>query len=253
MQGYGSAFARVYNVRWVLFARQKAEIILPFITPIIENRSLPKTLLDVCCGTGRFDSLFLEHDWHVTGIDLSPDMINFAKENNELFVNSGSADYIVADASCMRLEKSYSLAVSLYDALNHLPNAEALVSCFESVYNALHVGGHFVFDLNTRKGLLRWNGISVTEDDDMTIISRGVFDASMDKAYTTISGFVKNPNHSYERFSETVYNVVYNMNDVQSMLYDVGFSAIRMTDGIHLNESLDQPEDVGRVFFIAEK
>lgn len=253
MQSYGAVFAKVYNARWNQFARQKAESILPFISPIIEDRSLPKTLLDVCCGTGRFDPLFLEHGWQVTGIDLSPDMIACAQENNREYINAGSAEFSVADASSMKLSQQYSLVVSLYDAMNHLPSAKALFSCFQSVFTALHNGGCFVFDLNTKKGLLRWNGISVSEDDDMTIISRGVFDPSMDKAYTTLSGFIRNESSSYDRFSETVYNVAYDMEQIKDMLQKAGFRSIRMTDGSNFNEPLEKPEDAGRVFFIAER
>ncbi len=228
-------------------------MIYSFITPLLEADGLSKTLLDVCCGTGQFDTLFLQNDYRVAGIDLSPEMINHAKNNNKEWVSNGYAVYSEMDAADISLTETYSCAVSLYDALNHLPTAAELQICFRGVYNCLCDGGFFIFDLNTRKGLLRWNGISVQEDDEFTIISRGVYDMPMERAFTTISGFARNEKGTYDRFSETVYNTVYDMIDVCTLLEKAGFSDIRMTDGVDFTKMLPDPEEAGRVFFVVKK
>ncbi|WKY48157.1 methyltransferase domain-containing protein [Eubacteriaceae bacterium ES3] len=38
-------------------------------------------VLDIGCGAGRYSKLFLKAGCEVTGIDISPNMIDFSKEN----------------------------------------------------------------------------------------------------------------------------------------------------------------------------
>ena len=57
----------------------------------------------------------------------------------------------------------------MLDAFNHLPGAPALKNCFRCVQAVLDREGYFIFDLNTRMGLARWNSISV-EDTAEAII-----------------------------------------------------------------------------------
>jgi|GEM_PF-4611701 len=91
-----------------------------------------------------------------------------------------------------------------YDALNHFEDEQALYRCFQCA--SAVSDGYFIFDLNTRSGLRRWNNVYVDEsDEDALIITHGVYDGTSDKAWTRISGFVRLPNGLYERFEEIVF------------------------------------------------
>lgn len=112
----------------------------------------------------------------------------------------------------------------------------------------------FIFDLNTRRGLKRWNGIQVDDsDDEMLIISRGIYDGLNDKAWMKISGFVRMPNGLYERFEETVFNTVFEMERVKKALLDVGWKNVYFARIQDLKTPLDEPEREGRVFIVASK
>jgi SAM-dependent methyltransferase len=44
----------------------------------------------------------------------------------------------------------------------------------------------------TRRGLRRWNGISVDDTDDaMFVVNRGIYDGQADRAWARITGFVR--------------------------------------------------------------
>ncbi len=114
-------------------------------------------------------------------------------------------------------------------------------------------GGTFVFDLNTRRGLLRWNNISVEESDEVVIITRGIYDGEGERAYTRISGFVREPDGRYERFGETVYNTVFDLQRVKQALLDTGWSEVYFARFPDLKTPIEEPEQEGRAFVIARK
>ncbi|MGH2628856.1 MAG: class I SAM-dependent methyltransferase, partial [Anaerolineales bacterium] len=180
MQAYGAAFARVYNLRWSGFARQAALAIEGYYRATAagkENRSV----LDVGCGTGQLALHFLERGYRVVGMDLSPAMLDWARRNAARFVESGQAKFLEGDATDFKLDERFGLVVSTFDTLNHLPDRDALRSCFRCVHE---VCDHtLVFDLNTRVGLQRrWNNIEVDDgSDDAVVITRGMYDGSGDR------------------------------------------------------------------------
>lgn len=251
MQAYGAAFAYVYNQQWGGFARHIAPRLLDFYahTPAGQAK---QPVLDLCCGTGQVALAFLDTGHAVTGLDLSEAMLGFAAQNAARFVESGQARFVAGDAASYTLEQRFGLVVSTYDALNHLPDLAALRGCFASTAAALAPGGHFIFDLNTRLGLRRWNSIHVDDSAEAVIIQRGVFDEQGTQAWVKISGFVRGASGAYERFDETVFNTVFAMADVLRALREAGFEAYpaRIDD---LAAPLADPEAEGRVFFVAQR
>jgi SAM-dependent methyltransferase len=188
MQAYGPTFARVYNEKWVDFARHVAPLIRTFYesTPVGQQ---DRSLLDLCCGTGQLAQHFLEHGYRVTGIDLSEYMLTYARQNNAPYIERGQASFLQADAADFTLDEQFGLIVSTFDALNHLPDDGALCGCFASVYPLLLPQGVFIFDLNTRTGLTRWNAINVRDMPDHMIVDRGIYDGQGNRAWVKITGF----------------------------------------------------------------
>ena len=249
MQKYGTLFARVYNERWAGFANQVAPLIRALYEDTLQRSD--RTLLDLCCGTGQMAAHFLEAGYQVVGLDLSADMLHHAQSNAAAYVESGQARFVQGDAADFHLEESFGLIVSTFDALNHLPDADALRGCFASVRRALKADGVFIFDLNTRRGLNRWNTITVSEDDDLALINRGIYDGG-ERAYTRISGFVRDDKSGqYDRFAETFYNVAYSLADVQGWLKDAGFADLTIAASSDLSAPADDPEALGRAWFVA--
>lgn len=251
MQAYSKGFAKVYNLRWSGFARQVAPLILDFYAATPIGRET-KTVLDLCCGTGRLAVHFLEKEYRVVGLDLSDHMLHYARENARQYIETGQAAFIQGDASDLRLDERFGLVVSTFDALNHLENEQALRRCFQCVHAVCD--GYFIFDLNTRRGLRRWNSIQVDDsDDEVLIINRGFYDGESDKAWTKISGFLRLPDGLYERFDETVYNTVFEMEKVKGALLEVGWKNAYFARIQDLKTPLDEPEEEGRVFIVASK
>jgi SAM-dependent methyltransferase len=252
MQAYSRGFARIYNLKWINFAAQVAPCIQEFYERTRIGQS-NRSLLDVCCGTGQLAVYFLERDYRVTGLDLSEHMLRYARENAAHFVESGQAKFVRADAAGFLLDERFGLIVSTYDALNHLPGDQALKGCFQSVFRVLEPDGYFIFDLNTRAGLMRWNGINIEDTEESLIVNRGIYDGQSDQALTRITGFVRNPDGSYERFVETAFNTVFDMDTVRRSLLDIGWRDVYFARAQDLSEPIAEPEAEGRVFIVARK
>ncbi len=252
MQGYNRVFARVYNLRWAGFANQVAPRLLEFYdqTPIAQTH---RSILDLCCGTGQMAHYFLEKGYRVVGLDLSEHMLEHARNNNRASIESGQARFIQGDAANFSLDEHFGLVVSTFDALNHLPDEQVLRNCFRCVYAALTAEGYFVFDLNTRRGLRRWNGLNVDDDDEVMIVTRGVYDEENGKAYTEISGFVREEDGRYERFRQVAYNTAFDLARVKNALLDIGWREVHFARAADLSTPIDNPESEGRIFIMARK
>lgn len=252
MQSYGDVFARVYNQKWQFYANRIAPLILEFyeLTPLGKQE---KSLLDICCGTGQLSACFLEHGYRVVGLDLSEGMLQVARESLLSYVVAQQASFIQGNAADFELQEVFGLAVSTFDALNHLPDLEALRGCLHSARRVLHPGGYLIFDLNTRQGLMNWNSISVDPGEEIFLLNRGIFDPDMEKAWTRITGFVRTPDGLFQRFEQTVYNTVFNLAQVKEELIREGFQNCYFALGTALDTPIDNPEEVGKVFIVARK
>ncbi|NLM97824.1 MAG: class I SAM-dependent methyltransferase [Halanaerobiaceae bacterium] len=249
---YGDIFAKVYNKMWSGFALSVANKIIEYYkeTEVYKNN---KVILDLCCGTGQMAHEFLKEDFEVIGIDISSSMLNYAKENAKEFIKNKRAVFIQADASSFSLDTEVGLVISTFDSLNHLESKKALKGCFESVFNSLARDGYFIFDLNTRYGLKRWNSININDSDDIFLINRGIFDEEKNRAVMRITGFVKEINGLFIRFDEVIYNYVYDLNEVKDMLNEIGWGEVYFANINDLSNKIDEPEREGRIFIIARK
>lgn len=250
MQAYHKGFAYIYNQRWTGFARQAAPRLLDFYAATPAGQA-KKAVLDLCCGTGQLAVHFLENGYRVVGLDLSDSMLSYARQNALPFLTAGQAAFVQGDAANFSLDERFGLVVSTFDALNHLPDLDALRSCFASVHAVCE--DLFIFDLNTRTGLARWNSINVDDGDEMTIINRGIFDAQGERAWARITGFFKQPDGMYERFEETAYNTAFVLEDVKAALAATGWGQVYFARLDALAVPLADPEQESRVFVVATR
>jgi SAM-dependent methyltransferase len=253
MQAYNTPFARLYNLRWGGFAQQFA----PLIRDLYESTPLGqvnRSVLDLCCGTGQLAVHFLEAGYRVVGIDSSEHMLVYARENASRFVSTGQARFVQADASRFVLDEHFGLVVSTYDALNHLENEQALEQCFRCVFPVLDNGGLFVFDLNTRLGLRRWANIAVDDSsEEWLVITRGIFDQAGNRAWTQITGFIREDNDLYRRADVTAFNTAFELEYVRNTLLECGWQSVYFAQGQDLQTPISDPEMQGRVFIVAGK
>lgn len=80
------------------------------------NKFENKKILDIGCGTGEFSRMFQGAQY--TGIDISPDYIQFAKRRK-------SGEFSVMDATNLSFQDNFFDGVLVMAILHHLPDEDA--------------------------------------------------------------------------------------------------------------------------------
>ncbi|HEX3042509.1 MAG TPA: class I SAM-dependent methyltransferase [Solirubrobacterales bacterium] len=101
-------------------------------------------LLDVACGTGLSFVSLLERGWTVTGCDISPLMLDLAREKA-----GEQADLLVADMRDLPDLGEFDLIWAINDPLNYLLSIEEMEATFRGMRRNLAPGGIVLFDINT--------------------------------------------------------------------------------------------------------
>jgi ubiquinone/menaquinone biosynthesis C-methylase UbiE len=103
-----------------------------------------KRLLDVACGTGLSFVALLERGWQVTGCDISPAMLERARDRV-----GDAATLVAADMRTLPDLGEFDLIWSLNDSLNYLLSQVELEAALAGMRRNLAPGGIVLFDVNT--------------------------------------------------------------------------------------------------------
>lgn len=111
-----------------------------------------KKVINYGCGTGKHDIELSKLGYHCTGIDMSPLMVNIARENckrEDLKINFSVSDirYYIPSAK-------YDAVLSLFHVISYQNRNEDILSAFAAARAALDKGGIFLFDVWYGPGVL---------------------------------------------------------------------------------------------------
>lgn len=289
MQVYGESFAAAYNTHWARFSRNIAPRVIEWlrgagISPDggghrgvsqgggsqrgdagavssgaaaasgrdHEMADAPPRVVDLCCAAGHFTAALCDAGYAVYGIDLSEPMIGWARRNCAPHLDSKQLELSVQDATSYSIPEPADAVVSLFDSLNHLLDLSALRDCLAASARAVRPGGVIGFDLNTENGLkMRWRNVSVEEQEEVVLISRGMYLEEERRGYISLSGFSRREDGLYERFGQTVFNTAFTMREVEEALAQTGWRDIEFRRFPDLAEQSAEPEAESRVFVSA--
>jgi len=118
-----------------------------------QRSPLDLRMLEIGCGVGRMTRMLSRIFGHVTGVDISEEMVRQARQNTadqtnvELLLGDGCTLAGVADASC---DFVFSFIV-----FQHIPAYEVMASYCREVFRVLEPGGLFKFQVQGCTGLTR--------------------------------------------------------------------------------------------------
>lgn len=121
----------------------------PYIASELEKEDY-NDLLDCGCGTGPMISLLYENDSskNYTGLDITPRMIEVAKNKNLEGVN-----WVVGDCENLPFEENSFDAIICSNSFHHYPNPEKF---FESAKRVLRPGGRLILQDYTAPKFILW-------------------------------------------------------------------------------------------------
>jgi SAM-dependent methyltransferase len=151
-------YARYYNL---LYRDKDYGGETAFVLDMMRQQGcVPRTLLDLGCGTARHAIEMTRRGVQVTGVDISETMLAMGQESVR---SLDPADFPVllpelyqADARSVRLNKTFDAVVSLFHVMSYQNTEEDALAVMETARNHLNPGGLLLFDF--------WHGPGVQRD-----------------------------------------------------------------------------------------
>jgi ubiquinone/menaquinone biosynthesis C-methylase UbiE len=212
----------------------------------------PQTILDIACGEGTFAVAMAKRGLQVTGVDLSPQMLQFARERAAR--ENVDVRFVLQDMRFLSFEEGFDLATCWFDSLNYLLELEDLEKTFGGAYRALKKAGLFIFDMNTVHGLaISWPRYPCYVQQDtpgLFEVHRPSYDFATSTAKMMITGFAKEGKR-WARMDEEHKERGYTLEEIRQCLEKTGFQELACWES--LQEMSEPRPDSGRVWFVMQK
>ncbi len=222
------------------------DIALKRLKPLLTKERV-KTYLDLACGTGMLACTVARMGIEVVGLDKSKEMLEMAEERRRLYRLDNKPTFYHRDMSRFNLKRKFDAVGCFFDAANHIIDPEKFAEFIRC--SALHTkpGGFFIFDVNTVRGLDKWDAVLFNNRGEHSVLMRGKYDRKTRLAEISIEGYVNLANGTRDSFQETFYERAYLHNDIMRLLKKNGFKWITAKP----QKKSDSLGTADRVFYVA--
>lgn len=204
--------------------------------------------LDLFCGTGRFSIMLARSGFTVEGSDLSPEMLG------EAMTNSAKAGFKIIfkqeNALEFRYNSPYDIITATSDGINYLQNNK-IEPFFKRVYDALSLGGRFIFDMSSEYKLVNvlGNELYYEDYDDIVLFWQNSLRKKDKSVKMDLTFFEKNADGLYVRRDESQRQYAHSKEFIEQSALNVGFKIVKILD-----ERFIKPRDKSeRIIFVLEK
>lgn len=210
----------------------------------------PGITLDVGCGTGTMTLLLKKKGLDIYGVDPSEQMLSEAMD--KAYDEEEHILFLCQKAENLNLYGTIQTAISTFDSLNHIEGKAALSKAFQKIGFFMDKGGYFIFDMNTvykHKELL-CNNTFVYETDEVFCVWQNSFEEENDNKISISLDFFNRDNDVYYRESTYFSEYAYNVEVIEELLKNAGFSLRFVYDDLSFEEPKQNSQ---RLIYVAEK
>ncbi len=217
----------------------------------------PKSILDLGCGTGSHTIPLLKCGYNVTGIDISPAMIEKAKVRAEK--EGINAKFLVQDMRRLNLRTKFQCAVCMFGAFGYLLTGEDIANFLSGLCKRLDEGGIFVFEYWNIGGLRLspYKSWMKAHDENITIyrMSESNFDQEINVLNIEMHFVVLSKDKQAETFTENHKIRCYALEEIKNLFMSNGFEPVFAYDWDTKDASnLKAPErETFRTLMVARK
>jgi len=130
--------ATVYEAMYKSFINYTEEFEL--YKSLIETYNPSKTILEIGCGTGNLANLFSSVGYTYTGLDISKQMLQLARQKVP------DCNFLQADMRQFNLEQAVDSCIITARTISYLITNDDVNNTFQSIYKNLKVNGVLCFD-----------------------------------------------------------------------------------------------------------
>ena len=220
-----------------------------FYWEILEREGVvPRSAVDLACGTGSVTALLCQRGIPTVGVDLSEEMLTVAQQKT-MDLNPRPF-FSCQPLERLRLPRGVDLAVCALDSLDYITDPRACQEAIRRVYRVLNPGGVFIFDVNTPEKLRAMDGqVFLDEDEDVYCVWRGEFDEETNICSYGMDLFQRQGKLWHRSFEEH-REYAYSAEQLRTYLKQAGFTHI----GVYADRKMEDPAPgEQRIYFKARK
>lgn len=205
----------------------------------------PDLVCDLACGTGNITVPMSRRGYNMTGVDISEDMLNVAREKaageDILFLNQ--------NIQSLDLYGTMGAFTCMIDGINYIISPKALLDMLTRIKTCfLDKGGLFVFDISTRHKLKNVIGSNtfVHSERDVFYTWQNRYIENKNLSDMLLTFFVRSKS-GYKRFEERHLQRAYSEAELRRLLKKAGFTEI----DTYAELTFDAPDkDSDRIVFV---
>lgn len=206
-------------------------------------------ILDVACGTGRVSIPLSERDYHVTGIDISQNMLSLLGKKSQ------RVKTLLMDMREIPFMSEYDSLLCMNTSLNYLLSDEDITKTLSGFYSSLREGGIVVIEMTNFLSLITgFNRIAVRHIEAGSMRVQLTIVHSVD----TVQGIfchdefaVVDTQEKVITFREVHHIRMLTYSELKWLLSQAGFSTVKCFGSFLDREEIKKNSD--RLIFVAVK
>ncbi len=204
----------------------------------------PKSILDLCCGPGRFAIPLAQRGLRVTGVDRTAFLLEKARE--QAAAADVEVEWVQDDMRTFVRPGAFDLALSMFTSFGYFDDEEDDLTVLRNIHESLRPGGALVMDVVGKELVAQAfkPAVSRKHPDGAVVIDRREVYADWTRVrmeWTLIRG------DSVRMY--TVHHTVYSGQELKDRFTTAGFADVKLygsTDGAPYDRQAERLIAIGR-------
>ncbi|MFK9091387.1 class I SAM-dependent DNA methyltransferase [Bacillus salipaludis] len=224
-----------------------------FVKEILVNYDVKGAplLLDLACGTGELSVRFAKEGYHVTGVDLSEDMLAVAQAKAE--EEGVKIPFFQQNMADLEGQGQFDVIGIFCDSLNYLNTEEEVITTFKNVIEHLDNDGIFIFDVHSIYKITEVfiNQTFALNEEEVSYIWNSFPGEHTNSVEHELCFFVLDERTGkYDRFDELHFQRTYPVQQYVNWLEAAGFEVLEVSADFKHSRPQTHSE---RIFFTAKR